>query len=276
MLGRSIVPQFKPNLGNVAFFLDIQDVQLAMSGLNAKQLTEQESRPARFFQACTQCRDRKLKCIFESTDSTDPRPCKRCRRESKDCTLPPLKRKRYNAEQHDTPVPKRQDLSTGTNNTISNSLPEQPQIRTSQVVDATTSQPHEASAKVSNTVEPAIRNIEATDDDDAYIISTAAPWALNFLPVTFCATITDLGKAYDLQSTTESSDAASLRSTVDGEESSSLQGIADDRRPADETSTSNELRHKEAVVAVASPGRTTQAFGSDMGLDDIFHFVKFG
>jgi hypothetical protein len=70
----------------------------------------------RTYQACDECRRRKIKCDMGPVDNPHAPPCARCRRENRDCTFAPTRRKKRKAkgeeDEDDVPevVTKRQSL----------------------------------------------------------------------------------------------------------------------------------------------------------------------
>lgn len=202
---------------------------------------------------------------MEPVDGVDGPPCKRCRRESKPCTLPPAKRKRNTVD--DTTVlvkttAKRQHLPCPTETSDEAPVVQPPRPRglppSRSVTYPKTSGPK--FFKISSTA-PSIRDLEG-DDNDAYIMSTAAPWAIDFLPVTFCGTIADLSNA------AVESETTSTPSFSDAEES----GLESDSDPPNTVDTISPAEIQLKPQAVPSP--TTYA--NDMGLDDVFDYVVFG
>ncbi|GAA5916970.1 hypothetical protein JCM6882_005074 [Rhodosporidiobolus microsporus] len=64
--------------------------------------TAKQNRPKRTYRACQPCRARKLKCDLGDPDNPSEPPCKRCRRESRDCVFV----QRANAKSYlDSPAP---------------------------------------------------------------------------------------------------------------------------------------------------------------------------
>ena len=121
-------------------------------------------------------------------------------------------------------------------------------------------------------------------------MSTAAPWALDFLPVTFGGTIADLSRAVQYHSPpprNESDDTASLLSGTDeaGKSGATSQESASRQsdkglEPLPDFDTGGEIGLYDGLFGaerlVKSPAETPSAFTRDLGLDDIFNFVKFG
>jgi hypothetical protein len=259
----------------------------------------EESKQPRPFQACTQCRSRKLKCIMDPVDGQCAPPCKRCRRESKQCTVPEPKRKRYNLESSASWTPAKrqqakQSIEAASRPSSPVRRPSDPLAPARPVSDKTTSSllAPRPTKRQRTMAEPAIAEPDA--GEDCWIMSTAAPWALDFMPVTFCGTIADLSQAYGYQGPSSPSQATSPPSTADGDERQEIERAAS---PTSETAAfpqtvaMSELHSLEtattggqmAVKCSESPGITDQSeapaasnYGHDLGLDDIFNYIRFG
>jgi Fungal Zn(2)-Cys(6) binuclear cluster domain len=65
----------------------------------------------RSYQACVPCRKRKVKCDLGDPGNPSEPPCRRCRREHKECFFQDLRTKKGNATQPTPPPPKRTRLS---------------------------------------------------------------------------------------------------------------------------------------------------------------------
>lgn len=251
-----------------------------------------ESKQTRVVQACMQCRSRKLKCIMDPVDGSYAPPCKRCRRESKLCTVPEPKRKRYNLESASTWTPAKRQQAKQCIETASRPVSPSPvqnlsfQSRAAFDDMPAAQQTAERPSKRQRTViEPRICDSE--DTEDAFIVSTAAPWALDFLPVTFCGTIADLSQAYGYQGPKTPSQTTSPPSTADGDEGKEPE---QDASPADDClvlpQTVSLADMQKAGPTSATEVRSTMTnrrttvqdsnFEQDLGLDDIFDYIRFG
>lgn len=236
---------------------------------------------------------------MDQSDGACTPPCKRCRRESKQCTVPPLKRKRYALESASTWTPaKRQQAKQSIEAVSRPSSPTRDTLpgtglgkRDSADKSAPTLASTQRSNKRQRTAEPQIRDIDTSDD--AFITSAAAPWALDFLPVTFCGMIADLSQAYGDQTSSASSEMTSPPSTADGDErveperATSPEGqeepapqtvaMADMHVPAltkaDHVSTRPIVQGQNATDKRQEA--TDVSYGKDLGLDDIFDYFRF-
>ncbi|KAJ5479476.1 hypothetical protein N7530_004985 [Penicillium desertorum] len=65
---------------------------------SAYSKSESDVHHRRGYQACDPCRKRKVKCDLGSVDNPRPRPCVRCRRESKRCEFSATRRKRKTSD----------------------------------------------------------------------------------------------------------------------------------------------------------------------------------
>lgn len=156
------------------------------------------------FHACVQCRERKLKCD-RSVDGDGSQPCKRCRRESKQCTLPALKRKRHEPEAALPPNAKRPAVPHGNQKAAAAVRPSSSHVQQpAQPLDANVEVPSddgdESSSRGFQTTLPVIQSDGGPEEEGDYMVSTAAHWALDFLPVTLAGTIADLSQAVRYQS----------------------------------------------------------------------------
>lgn len=156
------------------------------------------------FHACVQCRERKLKCD-RSVDGDGSQPCKRCRRESKQCTLPALKRKRYDPEATLPPNAKRpavppRDQKAAAAVRPSSSHSQQSTQPLDANVEVQSDDGEQSSSRAFQTTLPVIQSDGGPEEEGDYMVSTAAHWALDFLPVTLAGTIADLSQAVRYQS----------------------------------------------------------------------------
>lgn len=260
----------------------------------------EDPKQPRSFQACTQCRNRKLKCIMEPADGVCAPPCKRCRRESKQCEVPESKRKRYPLESASKWTPAKREQVKQSLEAASRPVspaPELPPTSTQgQAVREVSSYSQQVGPRPGKrqrtSYEPAIR--DSDDLEDSYVISTAAPWALDFLPVTFCATIADLSQAYEYQSSVVSTDATSPPSTVDGDERQERERTASPEKeegarpqtvsmadmhndtPAQVDDARTASLQRKQRLPDDSHGSTGVSFEQDLGLDGLFDYIRFG
>lgn len=263
----------------------------------------EDPKQTRTFSACTQCRSRKLKCVMDQTDGACAPPCKRCRRESKQCTVPPPKRKRHVLESASTWTPaKRQQVKQSIEAASRPSSPARdpvPAVATARRPSPDLSAPFLASAQESNKrqrtqEEPRIR--DADTHDDAFMSSMGAPWAMDFLPVTFCgmiAGLSGLSQAYGDQTSSVPSEITSSPSTADGDDREEPEqaaspheeqgpepqtvSMADMHMPAptrpDHASTSTLIQGHNA--SAKRKDNTDVSYQQDLGLDDIFDYFRF-
>lgn len=237
---------------------------------------------------------------MDPLEGTQAPPCKRCRRESKQCTIPEPKRKRYNLESAATwtPADRQQaklsiEAASRPASPVQNSaVPLAPSRLLSHNSVQTGSVPAPRPNKRQRTMpEPTIA--ESEDSGDYFVMSTAAPWALDFMPVTFCGTIADLSQAYGYQGPNTPSQATSPPSTADGDERlepETAASPADESVPLPQTVTLADLHtleHAATKDADAVDSRRWKSptvrredsagsnYGQDLGLDDIFNYIRF-
>jgi hypothetical protein len=235
-------------------------------------------------QACTQCRNRKLKCVMEMSDGSCGPPCKRCRRESKQCTLPPTKRRRYVLEDMSSMPASRTHRPETTSSSHPRQSPNESTISVEKVYPSIEERAEPAAKrKALSQDQPHSRPSKAQKDentDDAYVMSTAAPWILDFLPVTFCATIADLGQAFDYHSPAAMSESTSPPSTVNGDEGNQKAGSYWSPEPESNSSSHNlspaNLQNPLAYGHGQDASNTVSSYSNDLGLDDIFNYIRFG
>lgn len=264
--------------------------------------TMEDPKQTRTFQACTQCRSRKLKCIMDPTDGGCTPPCKRCRRESKQCTVPPPKRKRHVLESASTWTPAKRQQAKQTVEAASRPssppLNPVPAIAIGRRPSPDILAPSLASAERNNKrqrmfEEPRIR--DAHPSDDSFMTSMGAPWAMDFLPVTFCGMIAGLSQAYDNQTSSVPSEITSSPSTADGDDREEPeQAISPHEEPEPEPEPQtvsmanmhmpapNRPDHTGTGALIQAHGATAKgtdtidgSYQQDLGLDDIFDYFRF-
>ena len=237
---------------------------------------------------------------MDPVEGTQAPPCKRCRRESKQCTIPEPKRKRYNLESAASWTPANREqakqsieaASRPTSPVLSSAVPLATDRLTAENPVSTSTIPAPRPIKRQRTrMEPTIA--EPEDSDHYFVMSSAAPWALDFMPVTFCGTIADLSQAYGYQGPTTPSQATSPPSTADGDERLEPEyaaSPADESKPLPRTVTLADLHTLEHTPAIAPDAAESLSwrdsingreksiganYGQDLGLDDIFNYVRF-
>ncbi|KPI38589.1 uncharacterized protein AB675_4250 [Cyphellophora attinorum] len=149
--------------------------------------------------ACLQCRERKLKC---ARDGDYDQPCRRCRRESKRCRLPPVKRKRYDL---DYPVSPNNDhqgpTSMSRETSASVSAGRYPQnLSTNNGIGHEYAFPHQQFNYPALPSNPSVSyNDDMLAESGDYMFSLEAAHFWDLMPVTYSETMADLSQAYQNQ-----------------------------------------------------------------------------
>jgi hypothetical protein len=221
---------------------------------------------------------------MEMSDGSCGPPCKRCRRESKQCTLPPTKRRRYVLDDMSSMPTARTLPSETSSRNYTRQNPNESTITTERLYPSIEERVEPvAKRKALSQEQPPSRPSKSQKDDnadEAYVMSTAAPWVLDFLPVTFCATIADLSQAFDYHSPAAMSESTSPPSTTNGDEGN--QGSGNYWSPEPEGHPSTYTTSPPDMQNALARGRDqftsfcASSYSNDLGFDDIFNYVRFG